>query len=102
MGTNTQKGSGLFSEAKSKDLPHFSQELPCGRVPSCDEIIADNGNCGLATLVETKPAARPSSELERVPTSTVELNDAQVEEVMNLVTKLEEEDDVQNVYHNLK
>ena len=43
-----------------------------------------------------------SSELERIPTSTVELNDAQVEEVLTLVSKLEEEDDVQTVYHNLK
>lgn len=43
-----------------------------------------------------------SSEIERIPNSTVELNDAQVEEVMNLVSKLEEDDDVQKVYHNLK
>lgn len=43
-----------------------------------------------------------SSELERIPTSTVELDDKQVEEVMNLVTKLEEDDDVQTVYHNMK
>ncbi|MEI6487826.1 MAG: YebC/PmpR family DNA-binding transcriptional regulator [Bacteroidota bacterium] len=43
-----------------------------------------------------------SSELERVPTSTVELSDAEIEEVMILIGKLEEDDDVQNVYHNLK
>jgi YebC/PmpR family DNA-binding regulatory protein len=43
-----------------------------------------------------------SSELERVPTSTVELTDAQLAEVMVLVEKLEEDDDVQNVYHNIK
>ncbi len=43
-----------------------------------------------------------SSELERVPTSTVELTDAQMEEVMALVEKLEEDDDVQKVYHNIK
>jgi YebC/PmpR family DNA-binding regulatory protein len=43
-----------------------------------------------------------SSEIERIPNSTVELNDDQVEEVMTLVSKLEEEDDVQKVYHNLK
>ncbi|MBL0329237.1 MAG: YebC/PmpR family DNA-binding transcriptional regulator [Bacteroidetes bacterium] len=43
-----------------------------------------------------------SSELERIPTSTVELTDAQVEEVMILVGKLEEDDDVQTVYHNMK
>ncbi len=43
-----------------------------------------------------------SSELERVPTSTVELSDEQMAEVMNLVEKLEEDDDVQKVYHNIK
>ncbi|HRG51861.1 MAG TPA: YebC/PmpR family DNA-binding transcriptional regulator, partial [Bacteroidia bacterium] len=39
-----------------------------------------------------------SSELERIPTSTVELSDEQVTEVMALVEKLEEDDDVQTVY----
>jgi len=43
-----------------------------------------------------------SSELERIPTSTVELTDEQMTEVMNLVEKLEEDDDVQKVYHNIK
>lgn len=43
-----------------------------------------------------------SSELERIPTSTVELSDEQVAEVMALVEKLEEDDDVQTVYHNMK
>jgi len=43
-----------------------------------------------------------TSELERIPTSTVELNDDQIAEVMTLVTKLEEDDDVQTVYHNMK
>ncbi|HVA97268.1 MAG TPA: YebC/PmpR family DNA-binding transcriptional regulator, partial [Bacteroidia bacterium] len=41
-------------------------------------------------------------ELERIPTTTTELNEAQQQEVLNLVEKLEEDDDVQNVYHNLK
>ena len=43
-----------------------------------------------------------SSELERIPTYTVELSDEQVTEVMALVEKLEEDDDVQTVYHNMK
>ncbi len=52
--------------------------------------------------LETKHLNIISSELERVPTSTVELSDAEIEEVMVLIGKLEEDDDVQNVYHNLK
>jgi len=52
--------------------------------------------------LEAKKLNIISSELERIPNSTTELNDAQIEEVMKLVTKLEEDDDVQTVYHNLK
>jgi YebC/PmpR family DNA-binding regulatory protein len=52
--------------------------------------------------LEAKKLHIISSELERIPTSTVELTDKQVEEVMTLVSKLEEDDDVQTVYHNMK
>ena len=52
--------------------------------------------------LEAKKLHIISSELERIPNTTIELNDAQLEEVMTLVSKLEEEDDVQTVYHNLK
>ena len=52
--------------------------------------------------LETKGLNIISSELERVPSSTVELTDEQIAEVMILVDKLEEDDDIQNVYHNMK
>ncbi len=52
--------------------------------------------------LETKKLNIISSELERIPSSTVELTDKQVEEVMILISKLEEDDDVQTVYHNMK
>ncbi len=52
--------------------------------------------------LESKKLNIISSELERIPNTTVELTDAQVEEVMKLVSKLEEDDDVQTVYHNMK
>lgn len=52
--------------------------------------------------LEAKKLNIISSELERIPTSTVELTDEQVAEVMVLVNKLEEDDDVQTVYHNMK
>lgn len=52
--------------------------------------------------LEAKKVNIISSELERIPNMTVELSDAQVEEVMKLVSKLEEDDDVQTVYHNMK
>ena len=52
--------------------------------------------------LEAKKLNIISSELERIPTSTVELTDGQIAEVMILVGKLEEDDDVQTVYHNMK
>ena len=52
--------------------------------------------------LEAKKLNIVSSELERIPTTTMELPDDQVAEVFALVEKLEEDDDVQKVYHNLK
>jgi YebC/PmpR family DNA-binding regulatory protein len=62
--------------------------------------FTDFGN--MQKALESKKLNIISSEFERIPTSTVELTDEQIEEVMNLVTKLEEDDDVQKVYHNMK
>lgn len=42
-----------------------------------------------------------SSELQRLPVSFAELNEAQEEEVMKLIEFFEEDDDVQNVFYNL-
>lgn len=43
-----------------------------------------------------------SSALERIPNSLVELSEEQENEVLELVEKIEADDDVQHVYHNLK
>ncbi|MFM2385794.1 MAG: hypothetical protein RL660_551 [Bacteroidota bacterium] len=43
-----------------------------------------------------------SNGLVQIPTTTVELGDAEAEEVLKLVDKLEQDEDVQKVYHNLK
>ena len=43
-----------------------------------------------------------SSGFERIPTTTVKLNDEQKEEVEKLLEKLEELDDVQQVYHSME
>ncbi len=42
-----------------------------------------------------------SSDFERIPNDTKELTDEQVAEVEKLIERLEEDDDVQNVYHNM-
>ena len=70
-----------------------------------EEIVIYTAFTDFGTMqkaLETKGLNIISSELERIPTSTVELTDEQVAEVMTLVEKLEEDDDVQTVYHNMK
>ncbi|HET6225619.1 MAG TPA: YebC/PmpR family DNA-binding transcriptional regulator [Bacteroidia bacterium] len=70
-----------------------------------EEIVIYTAFTDFGTMqkaLEAKKLNIISSELERIPTSTVELSDEQVTEVMALVEKLEEDDDVQTVYHNMK
>jgi transcriptional/translational regulatory protein YebC/TACO1 len=40
--------------------------------------------------------------LERIPNSYAELTEEQTDEILELIEKIEEDDDVQAVYHNLK
>jgi transcriptional/translational regulatory protein YebC/TACO1 len=42
-----------------------------------------------------------SAEVEWIPTTTVELPEEQAQEVLKLVDRLEQDDDVQKVFHNL-
>ena len=43
-----------------------------------------------------------SAEFERIPTDTKELNEEQVAEIEKLLAKLEDDEDVTNVFHNMK
>jgi YebC/PmpR family DNA-binding regulatory protein len=43
-----------------------------------------------------------SSDFERIPQVTRELSEAEMEEVEKLLEKIEEDDDVQNVYHTMQ
>lgn len=61
--------------------------------------FADFGS--LQKALEEKGISPISAELEWIPTTTVSLNDEQSEEVLKLVDKLEQDEDVQKVFHNL-
>ncbi len=52
-------------------------------------------------FLETKGLEPKSSELQYIPNVTKELSEAEQDEVMECISALEEDDDVQNVYHNL-
>ncbi len=60
----------------------------------------DFGN--MSDFLEKKNITPIESTLTRIPMTTVELNDEQSKEVLELVDRLEQDDDVQKVYHNLK
>ena len=57
---------------------------------------------GMQKALEEKKLSIISAELDRIPTSTTEVNETQRKEIQDLLDKIEEDDDVQNVYHNMK
>lgn len=60
----------------------------------------DFGN--MSKALEEKGIEVVSAELTRIPTSTVELSEEESNDVLKMVDLLEQDDDVQKVYHNLK
>jgi transcriptional/translational regulatory protein YebC/TACO1 len=56
----------------------------------------------MSKALEDKGLSIKKSALERIPTSFAELNEQQQDEVLQLIDKFEEDDDVQAVYHNLR
>ncbi len=56
----------------------------------------------MSKALEDKGVNLVSAELTRIPTTTVELDEESAKEVLELVDRLEEDEDVQKVYHNLK
>jgi transcriptional/translational regulatory protein YebC/TACO1 len=43
-----------------------------------------------------------SAEVEWIPVTTVEVDEEKAQEVLKLIDKLEQDEDVQKVFHNLK
>jgi YebC/PmpR family DNA-binding regulatory protein len=56
----------------------------------------------MSKALEEKKVEVISAEPTRIPGNTVELSEEQANEVLKLVDLLEQDDDVQKVYHNLK
>src|SRR5262245_21843442 len=57
---------------------------------------------GMQKALEDKSINILSAELQRIPTSINDLDDAASDEVGQLVDKLDEDDDVQAVFHNMR
>lgn len=56
---------------------------------------------GIQKYLEEQGYELMGADFERIPDETKELSDAQVADVEKLIERLEEDDDVQNVYHNM-
>ena len=56
----------------------------------------------MAKALEEKKIEVLTAELTRIPMNTTELSDEAAQDVFKLVDKLEQDEDVQKVYHNLK
>jgi len=52
-------------------------------------------------VLESKNINPVNAEVEWIPTTTVSLSEEYAQEVLKLVDKLEQDEDVQKVFHNL-
>ena len=77
--------------------PSFSQSNYATSLTIC--AFAEFGS--LQKALEDRHITPSSAELEYVPGTPVELVEAAAQDVLKLIDKLEEDDDVQKVYHNL-
>ena len=107
MGAFRLNPQGLNSEDLELELIDFGlEELGEGTGENGEEVLVvrcgftDFGN--MQNALEEKGINPISAELEWVPTTTVSLPEDQAEDVFKLVDKLEQDDDVQKVFHNLQ
>jgi len=106
MGVFKLNPAGLNPEELEMELIDAGLEEMGEGVGEEDEAVlvlrcgySDFGN--LSKALEDKGINPLSAELEWIPGNTVEVNEEQAEEVLKLVAKLEEDEDVQKVFHNL-
>jgi YebC/PmpR family DNA-binding regulatory protein len=103
MGEFKVKSAGLNTEDLELDLIDFGLE-EIGEDADGNIIIrtAYNEFGNMNKALEEKKIEVISAELTRIPANTVELSEEQANDVLKLVDNLEQDDDVQKVYHNLK
>jgi YebC/PmpR family DNA-binding regulatory protein len=106
MGVFKLKPEGLSVEDLELELIDFGlEELGEGTGENGEAVLVlrcgytDFGN--LQKALEERGLTPISAELEWIPTTTVPLSDAQAEDVSKLIEKLEQDDDVQKVFHNM-
>ncbi len=106
MGVFNLDPEGLDTETLELELIDFGlEELGESVDDDGKEILvvrcafSDFGN--MQKALEEKGIKVLTSHLEWIPTTTVQLSEEQAEDVLKLVAKLEQDEDVQRVFHNL-
>ena len=106
MGVFKLKPEGMNIEELELELIDFGlEELGEGSGENGEDILVlrcgftDFGN--MQKALEEKGITPISAEVEWIPSTTVPLSDAQAEDVSKLIDKLEQDDDVQKVFHNM-
>src|SRR5450432_639232 len=99
-------GRGLNIEDLELELIDFGlEELGESTAENGDEILVvrcgftDFGN--MQKALEEKGITPISAELEWIPSTTIPLTDEQAEDVSKLIERLEQDEDVQKVFHNM-
>jgi len=107
MGVFKLKPEGLNQEELEFELIDSGlEEMGEGTGENGETILvlrsafSDFGN--IQKALEEKKITPITAEVEWIPTTTVELPEGQAEDVLKLVDKLEQDEDVQKVFHNLK
>lgn len=97
------KGEGMNVDDLEFELIDFGLE-EIGEDAEGNIIIrtAFNEYGNMSKALEEKKVEVISAELTWIPANTMELNEEQSNDVLKLVDHLEQDDDVQKVYHNLK
>jgi YebC/PmpR family DNA-binding regulatory protein len=106
MGVFRLRPEGLNAEELEFDLiDHGLEEMGEGTGENGESILvlrcAFNDFGKMQKALEEKNITPVSAEVEWIPTTTVPLNDTQAEEVSKLVERLEQDEDVQKVFHNM-
>lgn len=106
MGVFKLKPEGLNTEDLELELIDFGlEELGESTGENGEDILVvragftDFGN--MQKALEDKGITPLSAELEWIPTTTVPVNDEQAADVSKLIEKLEQDEDVQKVFHNM-
>jgi transcriptional/translational regulatory protein YebC/TACO1 len=106
MGAFRLDPEGLnMDELEFELIDHGLEELGEGTLDNGEEVLVlrcaftDFGN--MQKALEEMNLTPISAEVEWIPTTTVELSEEQAQDVLKLIDKLEQDEDVQKVFHNL-